>query len=104
MKYCLLILIGLVSCDPYNPKIVYTAPGQQPDSEYCGAAEEHMQTLCKLDEKKNSYCCEVVKPTKKGKSYKQFCEEKQTQNVFLNPKCVASVSVCEAIDDCTNSR
>ena len=111
MRYCLNILfltsfvfLTIQSCKPYNYNVVFTTPGQQPDSEYCGAAESRLQTLCNIDSKKNVYCCQVVAPTKKGKSYKQFCEEKQTQSIFLNPRCVASISICETIDDCTNSR
>lgn len=74
------------------------------DTDQCNAAEQHLNTLCKADPVKNNYCCQVVAPTKKGKSYTQFCQEKQNQGVFLNPKCVSSVLSCDQIDPCTNSK
>lgn len=93
-------------CAPTNSEPV-TPPKPTPvvtDTDQCGAVEQHLNDMCKADPVKNSYCCEVVAPTKKGKSYTQFCQEKQAQGVFLNPKCVANVTSCDQIDPCTNSK
>ena len=74
------------------------------DTDQCAPAEKHLHDLCAADATKNSYCCQIVAPTKKGKSYTQFCQEKQAQGVFLNPKCVANIVSCDKIDSCTNSQ
>jgi hypothetical protein len=92
-------------CAPINNSP--TPPHPTPvviDTDQCGAAETNLHSLCNADPVKNSYCCQVVAPTKKGKSYTQFCQDKQLQGVFLNPKCVSSVTSCEQIDACTNSK
>lgn len=73
------------------------------DTNMCVPAEEHLQELCKADPVKNSYCCKVAAPTKKGKTFTQFCIEKQNQGVFLNPRCLASVTSCDKINACTQS-
>lgn len=73
------------------------------DSNMCPTAEEHLTQLCKKDEIVNRYCCEVVAPTQKGKSFTQFCSEKQAQGVRLNPGCLARITSCEQVDVCTSS-
>lgn len=83
---------------PPKPTPVVTGTDQ------CGAAEQNLHNLCNMDPVKNNYCCQVVAPTKKGKSYTQFCQEKQNQGIFLNPKCVSGVTSCDQIDPCTNSK
>lgn len=97
-----LLLLFLISCkDP-----VYQPPRPTPivtDTEMCKPAQLHLEELCAQESKVNAYCCRVVKPTLKGKTYTQFCEEKQSQGVFLNPRCVSNVSTCDQIDACTNS-
>lgn len=74
------------------------------DTDQCAPAEQHLHDLCSADPGKNNYCCRVVAPTKKGKSYTQFCQEKQNEGVFLNPKCIESVTSCDQIDACTHSQ
>lgn len=73
------------------------------DTAVCIEADQHLQQLCNADPTKNAYCCEVSAPTKKGKSFTQFCIEKQNQGVFLNPRCLSQVSSCDKIDACTQS-
>lgn len=87
-----------INGEPPKPTPVVT------DTDQCGAAEQHLHDLCVVDAVKNNYCCQIVAPTKKGKGYTQFCQEKQSQGVFLNPKCVANVTSCDQIDSCTNSK
>lgn len=73
------------------------------DTAMCVDAQTHLEQLCQADSSKNAYCCKVVAPTKKGKSFTQFCIEKQNQGVFLNPRCVSKVNSCGEIDRCTQS-
>jgi len=91
----------LVGC-PNNP----VSPQPTPivtDTVLCPSAEEHLQNLCKEDPSGNAYCCKIVAPTKKGKSFTQVCIELQNNGVFFNPKCIASVTSCDQIDQCTRS-
>jgi hypothetical protein len=74
------------------------------DTDMCSAAEQHLQQMCNSDQTANAYCCAVVAPTKKGKTFTQFCEAKQNEGVFLNPKCVSEVKSCGDIDSCTGSK
>lgn len=74
------------------------------DTDQCGTTEQHLHDLCNADPTKNAYCCAVVAPTKKGKTYTQFCQEKQAEGVWLNPKCVEAITSCDQIDVCTNSK
>lgn len=73
------------------------------DTDLCQTAEAHLKSLCDSNPTNNLYCCQVVTPTKKGKSYAEFCREKQEQGLFLNPKCVSEVISCDQVDVCTNS-
>lgn len=74
------------------------------DSNMCPTADKHLSMLCEQDPIKNKYCCEVDSPTKKGKSFTQFCVEKQHQGVSLNPGCLSQIVSCQQIDICTNSK
>jgi len=102
----LLSLFALHDCtptigsDPVPPK-----PTPIPtDTGMCQSAEDHLTQMCKSDPQTNSYCCAVVAPTKKGKSFSQFCQDKQNDGVSLNPKCLSEVKSCGEIDSCTGSK
>lgn len=69
----------------------------------CEKAEAHLHDLCLADATGNQYCCVVVAPTKKGKTFSQFCEEEQAKGVNVNPQCLASATTCDNIDLCTKS-
>lgn len=99
--FCSFLFI-LIGC-PQNP----VTPKPTPivvDTEMCDTADKHLAQLCLADSEKNKYCCMIGSPTKKGKTYTQFCIEKQNQGVWLNPRCVSQITSCEQIDNCTNSK
>ena len=91
------------ACPPSNPPTPHTTPVVK-DTAMCSDADVHITQLCNADHIKNKYCCDVVAPTKKGKSFTQFCTEKQNEGLFLNPSCLAQVTSCEQINVCTNSK
>lgn len=104
-----IILLGftmLHDCAPVtNSNPVPPRPTPIPiDTDQCQSAEDHLTQLCKTDSSTNSYCCLVVAPTKKGKTFTQFCQDKQTAGVSLNPKCLSQVNSCSEIDACTGSK
>jgi|SRR5690606_28619685 len=70
----------------------------------CSTAENRVQELCSADSVKNEYCCEVVKPTLKGKSFSEFCLDIQQDGVDLNVSCLSNITSCSQIDVCTNSK
>lgn len=73
------------------------------DTDSCKSAEQNLTNLCKANAA-NSYCCATVSPTKKGKLFTQVCQEKQAEGVFLNPKCLSTITSCDQIDSCTKSK
>jgi hypothetical protein len=102
MKKILLLSLLLIACDTttqttkVTPNIPPTPTPLVIDSEYCGEAEVHLKEIA---------CIPKNEPyTKRGKSFKQFCEETQENGVFLNPKCLTTVNSCEEIDYCTMTR
>jgi hypothetical protein len=95
--YVVLNLIFVVSCAGCP------GTGLQPitsDIQYCNAAEQNLQKLCNADGVKNAYCCEVVKPTKKNKSFTQFCQETANNGISTHSKCLSTITSCNQIDTC----
>lgn len=64
------------------------------DSDYCDKAEANLVRLN----------CPEGNPTKKGKSFSDLCFELQQKGVFLNPKCLSTVTSCDQVDYCTHSK
>lgn len=102
MRKYIFLLLFLTCCS--SDKIPASPPSLETNYQLCELAQEHLYSMCTADDIRNSYCCEIVKPTKKGKSYSQFCREKMFQGVDLNPQCVAEVTACGQIDFCTGSQ
>lgn len=101
----LLLSTMFQNCLPSTTDPVPPRPTPIPiDTNMCQSAEQHLQQLCDADKVNNSYCCAVAAPTKKGKTFTQFCEQKQNDGVFLNPKCLSEVKTCNDIDSCTGSK
>jgi len=95
------IIFPIFGC-PQNPVAPHPTP-EVKDTAECPNAQEHLESLCNQDKIKNSYCCKVVAPTKKGKNFTQLCIEEQNKGVFFNPKCLSSINSCDQIDVCTSS-
>lgn len=74
------------------------------DIEFCAPAETRLHDLCLANPVENSYCCQVVAPTKKGKTFTQFCQESQNEGVTQNPKCISTIISCDKIDVCTGTK
>jgi len=96
-QYLLLILLSLsvFNCNPGETLTPPRPPRVVEGTVMCKDAEIHLTELK----------CEIAKPTKKGKSFEQFCKETQDAGIFINPKCLTTVNNCEeAVDICTGSR
>lgn len=94
MKQLYLVLSLLITTDC---SIEQSKPRPTPvvtDNNFCKNAQNN---LLKLN-------CEEGKPTKKGKTFEQFCLETQENGVFLNPRCLSNITNCSEIDNCTNSK
>lgn len=63
------------------------------DMGYCAEAEKN---LLKLD-------CKEGKPTKRGKTFYQFCQETESNGIFLNAQCLTKITNCNQINECTGS-
>lgn len=63
------------------------------ETDYCSAAERRLLQLH----------CSEGNPTKRGKTFTQFCYETQNNGIFLNPKCLAQITGCEQIESCDNA-
>ena len=94
----ILILSILLGCHseamPPHPPPVVT------DTEWCEAAEVNLKSL---------KCIPTDKPyTKKGLTFTQFCQKKQEDGIFLNPKCLANEVTnktgCGNIDVCNSTK
>ncbi len=99
---CFLLIIGCPQDNP-QPKPTPRPTPKPTDSVLCKDAQATLESLCQADPIKNIYCCQVCSKTKRGKTYTEFCEEKQEQGLSLNPKCVSQITACDQIDACTNS-
>ncbi len=96
MKKRLLLgaLMGALLVTACGPK----GPGPRPtpevdDTEFCDPAFENL---------KAKGCEEAFTPG--GTPYNVFCKETHEQGtIMLNPRCVAELTTCEQIDDCTYS-
>lgn len=97
----LLNILIILGC-PKNNKNNLVPPKPTPiivDIDYCEQAEINLKKL---------KCIPSDKPyTKKGLSFKQFCEKKQNDGIFLNPKCLAievtEKTGCSYVDVCTKT-
>lgn len=83
-----LALFGLTGCPPPHSVPEPVIP-EVKGSEWCDDAEKNLLALG----------CEEGQPTKKGKSFTDFCVETQRDGgIDLNPKCLASIKSCDEID------
>jgi nitrous oxide reductase accessory protein NosL len=91
----LAVLVTLfVACTPKQD----TIPPPRPtpvvtDTEFCDAAEAN---LIKLG-------CPEGKPTKRGKRFGDVCRELHENGIFVNPRCLATISLCASVDVCTGT-
>lgn len=81
---------GPVTQKPVQPKPTPIVT----DTEQCDLAQINLLRLR----------CPEGNPTKKGKTFSDFCKETQNNGIFLNPKCLATLTDCSQIDSCTNSK
>jgi nitrous oxide reductase accessory protein NosL len=92
----LLVGLFLAACPGNNPAVPPRPTPVVVDTDQCAAAEANL---------KAQHCIPVDQPyTKKGKSFTQFCQDKQAQGIFLNPACLAKVTSCDQVDACTGSK
>lgn len=99
------VIALIIGCQPGSkPKpIDYRETPKPTHTDFCGVAERNLSSLCNADPQKNLYCCQTVAPTKKGKSFTQFCYETQNAGIELNPMCLAGVNSCDEIDKCVGT-
>lgn len=74
------------------------------DIQYCQTAETHLKALCNQDPINNKTCCDMSKPTLKGKSFTQFCTETMTNGVDLHPRCLSQITKCTDINVCVQGQ
>jgi len=96
------VLALIISCQPAKKTLPfdYRETPKPTGTEFCIVAERNLASLCNVDPEKNLYCCQVVSPTKKGKSFTQFCTETQNAGIQLNPVCLSGINSCEEINVC----
>ena len=107
-----LILISLVAidCTSSAPKTTVVSSSIAPlpaisnGVAYCVPAQTHLEQLCAADAVKNQYCCQIVQATKKGKPFAQFCSETLASGINIEPECIANVSTCGGVDNCTGTK
>ncbi len=100
MRYsALMFLFGCGGMSAFSA----TIPPVENDSQYCEPAEQHLSQLCS-EGSANLLCCQVVRPLKNGKTFQQFCREKEFNGIGLNAKCMSQVMNCNDIDACTGSK
>lgn len=94
--YKFLFIFLFIGCKQEEPVIPKPTPIVT-DTNLCGDAQIHLEEL---------QCIEKDKPfTKRDKlSFKDFCQQTHQSGIFLNPKCLISITKCSDIDYCTNSK
>lgn len=91
----LVILVALVgACGPAKSPPPTPAPTPVvTDTQFCDAAEAN---LIKLG-------CPEGKPTKRGTRFGDVCRDLHENGIFVNPRCLATISTCSAVDVCTKT-
>lgn len=91
----LVILVTLVgACGPASSPPPTPAPTPVvTDTQFCDAAEAN---LIKLS-------CPEGKPTKRGTRFGDVCRELHENGIFVNPRCLATITSCSAVDVCTRT-
>ena len=89
--------------------IMSACPGQNNpvpviDNGSCQLAETHLHSLCNADTINNKHCCDIVKPTLKGKSFSQFCTETGTNGIDIHADCLSKITSCNQIDACSQTK
>lgn len=103
MRLSILLPFILLGCSSLTAPSS-SSSNQDPSFQLCSEAALHLTALCQQDIKANEYCCQVVAPTKLGKSFAQFCREKESEGIDVNAICLAQVGGCSEIDQCTGSQ
>ena len=98
MKLIVILAVLGLSVSDCNNSTTFVNPQPVPvvkDSEFCQQAEVHLKEL---------KCISSTQPyTKKGKSFTQFCQEKQDQGISIEPKCLSNITSCDQMDVCTHT-
>ena len=84
-----------IACGPsQNPTPPTPAPTPVvTDTQFCDAAEAN---LIKLG-------CSEGKPTKRGTRFAGVCRDLHDNGIFVNPRCLSTISTCSAVDVCTRT-
>lgn len=90
MKKLLIIPIFLFGCRTTQSII----KDFDKDIKFCSLAEKNLQ---KLE-------CAEGKPTKKGKTFEEFCKETEENKIFLNAECLSTITSCQEVNQCTGSK
>lgn len=87
-KLCLAVIWILVGGCAGGDNVPEPVTPEVSGSSLCASAERNLLALG----------CEEGKPTKKGKSFTQFCEETQANGIDLHPGCLSKITRCEQMD------
>ncbi len=89
MKKIFALVLFCFACDDKK-----TPPRPTPvvkDTEYCEPAGRNLQKQKCINDSK--------KFTPAGKSFEQFCKDKHSEGIYLNPQCLANISADDQ-EDC----
>lgn len=90
------ILAAFLACTPFEQPPHPPEPMPTPvvvDTEYCDAAEAN---LIKLN-------CPEGQPTKRGERFGDVCRELHSEGIFVNPRCLSTITSCTSVDVCTRT-
>lgn len=91
----LLFLIGLsltLRCSGSNAVPSHT-PSAVVDTDLCELAGVHLESLS----------CVTNPYTKRGKRFGLFCQEVQGSGIYLNPRCLSTITSCSEVPRCTST-
>jgi hypothetical protein len=94
----LVLVIGLLGCPP---EPVIPPPNPPVDTDLCGAMCAHLKSLG-CEEGQDVYNSDMPGPTGvPNQTCQTWCEELQDAShlFFVNPRCVATVTSCDQIEE-----
>lgn len=92
--FILLLSLFITNCASCQDDVRQPTPVVK-DSDFCEPAEINLKKLG----------CEEGNPTKKGLTFTEFCLKTQNGGgIYLNPKCLSTITSCSKVDECTGSK
>lgn len=93
MRLLPIVTLFVLSCDPPPPFPPNIERNTAVDVTYCGAASNNLFMLG----------CEEGKPSKKGVTFDQLCNDLSLKGMFINARCLSEIKSCKGVNACTGS-